>query len=88
MIGAEFGACVEEPEICKPDALEQGGARLLVVEQPTLLLHGGPHDGEAEVDPHPSGEQSLGEGNTLKVYKAKVGLVVLKIKCVIKFKTF
>ena len=76
----EFGPRPAVPEVGKSDALEQGGASLLVVEQPSLLLHGGPHDGEAEVDPHPSGEQRLGEGNTLEVHKAKVGLVVLQIE--------
>ena len=68
------------PEVGKSDALEQGGARLLVAEQSTLLLHGGSHDWETEVDSHPSGKQGLSEGNTLEVHKAKVGLVVLKIK--------
>ena len=74
----EFGPGPAVPEVGKSDALEQGGAGLLIAEQPSLLLHGGPHDGEAEVDSHPSGEQGFGESNTLEVHKAKVGLIVLK----------
>ena len=65
-------------QVGKSDALEQGGAGLLIAEQPSLLLHGGPHDGEAEVNPHPCGQQGLSESNTLEVHKAKVGLIVLK----------
>ena len=73
-----MGARFEEPEICKSDALKQGGARLLVLQQASLLLHGGPHNRQAEVDSHPGGEQGLGEGDALEVDKAKVGLVVLQ----------
>ena len=74
----ELGPGPAIPQVGEPDALEQGGARLLVVEQSPLLLHGGPHDREAEVDPHASGEQRLCESNALKVDEAKVGFVVLK----------
>ena len=74
----ELGPRPAVPEVGESDALEQGGARLLVAEQPSLLLHGGPHDREAEVDSHPSCEQRLCESNALEVHKAKVGLVVLK----------
>ena len=73
-----MGARFEEPEICKSDALKQGGARLLVLKQASLLLHGSPHHRQAEVDSHPGGEQGLGEGDALEVDKAKVGLVVLQ----------
>merc|ERR1719234_939524 len=74
----EFRPGPAVPEVGQSDALEQGGASLLVAEKPSFLLHGGPHDGEAEVDPHPSGEQGLGESDALQVHKTKVGLVVLQ----------